>query len=63
MKKHILFLILGISFLDIGQERGAQLALELSSPVEGMLNLVFPDILTNETRDLGSNPEITILFY
>ncbi|HFK5504932.1 hypothetical protein [Elizabethkingia anophelis] len=45
MKKHILFLILGISFLDIGQERGGQLAFELSSPVERILNLVFPGVL------------------
>ncbi|WP_161042405.1 hypothetical protein [Elizabethkingia anophelis] len=32
MKKHILFLVLSISFLDVNQKEGLQWAMELANP-------------------------------
>lgn len=50
MKKHILFLILGISFLDIGQEKGLELAVELSNPAEILFDHIFSAVLSDETN-------------
>ncbi|HCD9234077.1 TPA: hypothetical protein NEG48_001050 [Elizabethkingia anophelis] len=58
MKKHILFLVLSISFLDVNQEKGLQWAMELTNPIAVLFENLITIVLDIQPQD--PNLEISL---